>query len=208
MKMRAPVCPKCGMEISERNLNPSNDMAYCDRCDVAHSYRELMGKVAEAVAEFELVPPEKSCFSHVALPDGTERVARKMGREILIMLCFWAGCAAVFFLAATGRLPMRFTIFSVAIAVLILCVTLHRYNVITLDRDRRRLSVCQGFKHKDIGFEEIVQIDATMLSVNDVASYVVRACLKGDETVDVADGLKRDDADYLANLLRMRSFAK
>ena len=206
--MRAPVCPKCGMEIPERNLNPSNDLAYCDRCDVAYSYRELMGQVAETVAEFELAPPEKSRFSYAVLPDGTERVARKMVRELLIMLCFWAGCAVVCFLAATGRLPMRFTVFSVAIAVLSLCVTLHRYNVITLDRDRRRLNARQGFKHEEIAFEEVVQVDVAMLRDDNAASYVVRACMKGDKAVDVADGLKRNDADYLADLLRMRIFAK
>ena len=206
--MRALVCPKCGMEIPERNLNPSNDLAYCDRCDVAHSYRELMGKAAETVAEFELAPPEKSCFSYAALPDGTERVARKMVREILIMLCFWAGCAIVFFLATTGRLPMRFTIFSVAIAVLILYVTLHRYNVITLDRDRRCLSTRQDLKRKAISFEEITQIDVVNMDVKKGASYVVRAVLQDGKDIDVVDGLEMDDADYLANLLRMRIFAK
>ena len=206
--MRAPVCPKCGMEIPERNLNPSNDLAYCDRCDVAHSYRELMGQVAETVAEFELAPPEKSRFSYAVLPDGTERVARKMVRELLIMLCFGAGCAVVCFLAATGRLPMRFMVFSVAIAVLSLCVTLHMYNFITLDSDRRRLSARQCFMHEDIAFEEVVQVDVAMLRDDNAASYVVRACMKGDKAVDVADGLKRNDADYLADLLRMRIFAK
>ena len=201
-------CPKCGCEIAERNQNPLRDLAYCDVCKVNYSYRELMGNAADDRMEEEPPMPSKAVYTIVVNPDGTETVKRKYTRELIIGLLFLIGCAAVAWMALCGKLPIQWALYGFGIALCAIVVMLHRYNHVTMDANGRRLSVRHGFKVSNIDYDRIAEIDLVQIFTDKLDSFEVRAVLESGEHVEIMDGLKGDEADYLRYYIERRCFAK
>jgi hypothetical protein len=97
-----PTCNKCGQVIASEDVNPANDVAYCRRCNLAHSLAQLVrGSGIDPTVDTNNPPVGAWCRD-----DGIDRTIgathRSAGGAIgaLLIGLFWNGIVSIFVLIA------------------------------------------------------------------------------------------------------------
>lgn len=181
-------CPQCGLEISERNLNPSLDLAYCDHCQAAHSYQELLTRTVEGMEDIKPTLPQKSRLVYTIMPDGTERVKIRnfVWMDLSIVLFDLAAIPIFVMEISRGDLSrLDAALNGMVITLLTIGYAWASYNVVTLDATHRLLTVKLGPIRKRLDLDSIEEIELTEMPLdnfNSIRGYELHVVMQnGDE---------------------------
>ncbi|MCX7869298.1 MAG: hypothetical protein N2322_05035, partial [Terrimicrobiaceae bacterium] len=94
--MLKPACPKCRQEIPPADVNPSADVAFCRRCNLAARLSDLVAEGPSA--PFDAAHPPRG----VAVEGGPGGVVMRASHRslaaavgLLAMALFWNGITSV-----------------------------------------------------------------------------------------------------------------